>query len=333
MRGVRTLALLAVLALALGAGQAATATAAVVTVGPQLTGGFFPEKYGEPGDPPGTVLNAKLPSSLGNVTSPVNGTVISWSIVQAAGGPFKLRIIQPGAGFTVTAVGTGAPGAPTGRQVQTFPTSLPIKAGEMIGLDNNSGSDSIGLLEDPGAEYRFSETVLAEGAPTPLKQGFGTVAVGFDAQVLPAPTVTSLSRKSGSIKGGTMVTITGTDLDRASAVTFGAAPASSFAVVSETQLTAVAPASKKANSVPVSVTTPAGTATSADKFAYEACKVPALSGKRLKAAKKRLKKSHCKIGRVKLLGDATKGSGKVRKQSPKTGKLLAPGSRVNVRLG
>jgi len=319
--------------LALGTCLASPASAAVVTVGPQLTGSFMPENFGDAGDPPGTVLNAKLSPSLGAVASPVSGTVISWSVVQAAGGPFKLRIIQANGGRSVTAVGTSAPATPAGRGIETFPTSLPIKAGQLIALDNSNGPDEIGLLPDPEAEYEFSETELAEGVPTTLKQGFNPLAIGFDAQVLPPPTVAALSKKSGSIKGGTEVSITGTDLNRASAVTFGATPAASIAVVSETQITAIAPPSEKPTPVSVSVTTPAGTASAPENFDYQACKVPALAGKKLKSSRKRLKKSHCRIGKVKLLGDATKRSGKVKKQRPKAGRVLVPGAKVNVKLG
>ncbi|HEY7255884.1 MAG TPA: IPT/TIG domain-containing protein [Solirubrobacterales bacterium] len=324
--------MIAVLVIGLAAGPAPIATAAVVTVGPQLTGGFSPENYGEPDDPPATVLNAKLSPGLGTVASPISGTVVGWSVVQAAGGPFKLRIVQPNGGTSVTAVGTSAPAAPASRGIQTFPTSLPIKAGQTIALDNSRGSDEIGLLMDPGAEYEFSETAITEGVPTTLEPGFNPIALGFNAQVLPAPTVTALSSKSGSIKGGAQVTISGTDLSRATAVTFGAAPATSIAVVSESQITAATPAAKKAGAIPVSVTTPAGTATAAEQFTYEACKVPKLAGKKLAKAKRRLKKAHCRLGGVKLLGDADRKTGKVSKQSPKAGKLLAPGSKVRVKL-
>jgi beta-lactam-binding protein with PASTA domain len=103
--------------------------------------------------------------------------------------------------------------------------------------------------------------------------------------------------------------------------------------VSETQIDAVAPASATTGSVPVSVTTPAGTATASQTFAYEGCAVPKLKGKKLKPAKKRLAKALCKIGNVKLTGGATKKTGKVKKQNPKPGRLLAPGSKVNVKLG
>ncbi len=164
-------------------------------------------------------------------------------------------------------------------------------------------------------------------SPSPSKR-----TVGFNAQVLPAPVVSGTSEKSGSIKGGTKLTITGTDLARTTAVSFGSVPAKSFAIASETEISAVAPASKKIASVPVSVTTPAGTATAIQVFTYEGCKVPNLKGKKLKQAKKRAKKSDCRIGKVKLLGDATKKTGEVAKQNPKAGKLLAPGSKVSVKL-
>ena len=128
------------------------------------------------------------------------------------------------------------------------------------------------------------------------------------------------------------MTITGTDFSRTTAVSFGDVAAKSFVVASDTEISAVVPASKKIVSVPLSVTTPAGTAIAAQVFSYQGCKVPNLRRRKLKQAKKRAKKSDCKIGKVKLLGDATKKTGEVAKQSPKAGKLLAPGSKVSVKL-
>jgi len=49
----------------------------------------------------------------------------------------------------------------------------------------------------------------------------------------------------------------------------------------------------------------------------------------VKAAKKALQKADCKLG--KLTGKKSK-SAKVTKQSPKPGKVLPPGSKVNVKL-
>jgi hypothetical protein len=62
------------------------------------------------------------------------------------------------------------------------------------------------------------------------------------------------------------------------------------------------------------------------------CKVPNLHGKGLKAAKKKLKAADCKLGKVTKKKGATAKTGKVGKQSPKAGKILAPGSKVKVTL-
>jgi hypothetical protein len=173
---------------------------------------------------------------------------------------------------------------------------------------------------------------VPDGVPTAFVPG-PDIELAFNAQVLPAPTVASLSKKSGSIKGGTKVAIVGTDLSRAATVSFGSAPAKSFTIDSDTQVTAVSPAAKSTEPVAVSITTPAGTATAADQFSYEACKVPKLGGKSLKKVKKLLRKAHCKLGKVKKRGDATAKTGEVVKQGAKPAKLLAPGAKVNVTLG
>ncbi len=93
----------------------------------------------------------------------------------------------------------------------------------------------------------------------------------------PPPTITSLSRMSGPVAGGTQVTITGTGFSGATNVKFGTTPARSFTFKSSTQLVATSPA-HAAGTVRISVTTPGGTTptTSADlyKFVFP---VPAVS--------------------------------------------------------
>ncbi|WP_406407831.1 IPT/TIG domain-containing protein [Streptomyces halstedii] len=71
------------------------------------------------------------------------------------------------------------------------------------------------------------------------------------------PTLSALVPGSGPTSAGTVLTLTGTNLSTASAVTFGGT-AASFTVVSDTQITAVAPAGAP-GPVTVSVTTAGGT--------------------------------------------------------------------------
>ena len=90
-----------------------------------------------------------------------------------------------------------------------------------------------------------------------------------------APTVTSIAPTAGPTAGGTSVVITGTNLDSATAVDFGA-NAATVTADSATSITATAPAGS-AGAVDVTVTTAGGTsATSpADVFTYEG--VPTVS--------------------------------------------------------
>jgi hypothetical protein len=62
------------------------------------------------------------------------------------------------------------------------------------------------------------------------------------------------------------------------------------------------------------------------------CVVPRLGAKKLAAAKKALKKADCKLGRVTKLKGATAKTGLVVSQNPQTGKKLAAGAKVAVKL-
>jgi hypothetical protein len=243
-------------------------------------------------------------------------------------------VIRPASGGFLGA-GSSAPAIPSGTSLQTFSTNLPIQAGDLIGIDNTNKEDELGVVEVPGASFAAWVPPLGDGvtaAPNETNQKF---ELGFNAVVQPAPTLTAIAPASGSIKGGTAVTISGTDFANVSGVSFGGVPAKSFTLANEGQIDAVAPASKKAHAVDVTVTTIAGTTplTAADRFTYKACVVPQLKGKKLKAAKKKLRKARCKLGKVKRHKGVTSKTGKVIKQAPKPGKKLAPGSKVNVTLG
>ncbi|MGH2864090.1 MAG: IPT/TIG domain-containing protein [Solirubrobacteraceae bacterium] len=80
--------------------------------------------------------------------------------------------------------------------------------------------------------------------------------------VYSAPTIQAISSTEGA--AGATVTITGGNLLDASAVNFAGTPAASYDDESPTQITATVPAG--ASSGPISVTTPGGSATSAESF-------------------------------------------------------------------
>ena len=85
----------------------------------------------------------------------------------------------------------------------------------------------------------------------------------------PSPAVTGVSPSAGPAAGGTPVTITGSYFTNATAVDFGAAPATSFTVDSDSQITASAPAGT--GTVDVTVISLGGTSatSSSDEYTYE----------------------------------------------------------------
>lgn len=111
---------------------------------------------------------------------------------------------------------------------------------------------------------------------TPVSTSAATAADRFT--YVPPPTVAKVKANKGPAAGGTTVTITGTDLTGASAVSFGSSAASNFTVVSSTTIEAVSPPGT-AGPVDVTVTTPSGTSPIAphDVFKYEAPTIASVS--------------------------------------------------------
>ncbi len=105
------------------------------------------------------------------------------------------------------------------------------------------------------------------------QSGYGGVGDGFAVKVSPLDPalayVTGVSPLSGSVSGGAKVRITGRGFGPATAVRFGATPATSFTVDSGEQITAVSPA-QAVGAVSVTVTTPSGTspANPISRFSY-----------------------------------------------------------------
>jgi hypothetical protein len=310
---------------------AVSAQARTITVGSVLP----PGATGKPFEAVQTLFNTALPEKGANLVSPVNGAIVRWQAQELKGGPFQLRVLRPTGSGGYTAVGTSNAATPSGTGLQTFTANIPIKAGDLIGIDPTGAADEIGVVSAvPGAGVGFIFPPPFEGATVPASGGKSGQEIALRAEVQPAPAITGVSPASGSIAGGTKVTITGTDFTAASEVKFGNLPAASFNIVSETEISAVAPRSKKVGRVDIAVTTLAGTsaATSGDRFNYKGCVVPNLKKNKLKAAKTRLRNAGCKLGKVKKLDGATAQNGKVTKQSPNPKAVRVPGTKVKVTL-
>ncbi len=265
--------------------------------------------------------------------APSAGVITSWAtqVGTNPGQVLGLKVYRAVSAGTFLVVGQDGPRALTSG-LNTFPVNIPVQAGDILGifLPPNVHSDCGFETGLTGDVISWQEGNAPVGSSFAIQETYSTNRLNVSATLLPPPTISAIAPAEGSIKGAS-VTITGANFASVTGVSFGSVPAT-FTVNSEGQITAAAPPSKTLSKVQVTVTTAAGSATSAQTFAYRGCKVPRLKGKKLKAAKKKIRKGGCKLGKVKKLDGATARTGKVTKQSPKPGKILAPGSKVKITL-
>jgi hypothetical protein len=120
----------------------------------------------------------------------------------------------------------------------------------------------------PVAGHRAVYALAISSDGTVLYSGLDTGTV-MSLTFGPVPIVASVTPATGPETGGTTVTIAGSGFTGATAVRFGTADATSYTVVSGTEITATSPAGT-AGTVDVRVTTPGGTSitNSGDVFTY-----------------------------------------------------------------
>lgn len=137
-------------------------------------------------------------------------------------------------GTTVTVTGSGFTGA-TGVQFGSTPATFTVVS-----------NTQIVAAAPPGAPGVVRVTVTTAG-------GTGSAFYYY----LGTPVLTGVVPVEGPTSGGTTLTLTGSSLSEASAVRFGSVSATSFTVVSDTQVLATSPAGSGTEQI--TVTSPGGT--------------------------------------------------------------------------
>lgn len=155
------------------------------------------------------------------------------------------------------------------------PTSGPTTGGNTVTLTgtNLAGATQVLFGPNPATILTNTATQITATAPAgpPSSVNVTVTTAGGTSNPLPyfyiaAPAVSDLSPHFGPAAGANTVTVFGSNLTLTSAVSFGANQATAITVVSDSQLTATAPAGS--GTVVVTVTTPGGTSTAATGNPY-----------------------------------------------------------------
>lgn len=210
----------------------------------------------------------------------VSATTIRVTVPSHVVGTVDVRVTTPGG---VSAVGPA--GRFTYQPVPTVsalsPALAPTKGGSVVTL-TGSGYDRVDRVTFGGvpatAVTRLSASQLRVTIPAHAEADVDVrvTTPGGTSLVVPAgrfayqdvPVITSVSPASGLLDGGNVVTLRGTSFTVVTGVWINGTPATSVTRVSATQLTAVVPMRIATGSVPVKVTTRAGTVTKANGYTY-----------------------------------------------------------------
>lgn len=151
-----------------------------------------------------TMANLALGESGANLTSPVSGTIIRWRVTTAgpAGtGTYALRVLRPSGGQFI-GEGTSA-GNVTTSGPQTFTASVPIQAGDLIGVDSPGSPSDVAAAAVAGSKAHTWIPTFPDGA---MSGGISTDVPNFelalnadvqfpDTPTVPAPTPSKTCKK------------------------------------------------------------------------------------------------------------------------------------------
>lgn len=207
-------------------------------------------------------------------TAVTSFTVVSSSVISAvippgssAGGAVSVLVTGPGgtsaAGTTYTYTA-----APTPTITTLTPSSGSALGGNTVTItgSNFGSATAVTFAGTPATSFTvLSPTQVNAVAPAGTAGNAAVVvttpaaaSADFNYVYVVAPAPATVSPTAGVIAGNDSITITGTGLTGTTSVNFGNTPASSFTVVSDTELDAVTPA-HLAGTVPINIATPGGT--------------------------------------------------------------------------
>jgi hypothetical protein len=255
-------------------GAASSAGATTVTLGPStltVGGGAF---YC---DGPAACTSKSfvhITGMGGALVSTGRGKVVTWRVGASVGRGSSVELwVVRRTGASTTAVAGPSVATNVAGGDNTVSPPLPFESGDSIAVTGLAApTGSVGVYGTTAGFMRmFAPGFTALNSPltAPTDNAY---QMQFNADVVLAPVVSDSSPAAGPSSGGTVITISGSNLDGATGVNFDGTPASRFSVVSPTAISATAPPGAAGSTVNVTVTGVGGTSAAAPgaRFSYVA---------------------------------------------------------------
>jgi hypothetical protein len=244
--------------------------------------------------PSGKAITVNVATANGTATAGTDYTATSASVMIVAGATsaqafvpirgdlldevnetFSLNLSSPANASIADGLGIGTILDDDPKPIITSfsPSSLPQGDTVTIRGSGFTGTTQVAFARAGGGTVNattfrvFNDTRLTATVPAAATTGRVLVTTPSGTATSPAnlliqPRITSFSPTAGPV--GTVVTVTGTGFTGATAVRFGSTTASTFMVISDTQIRATVPVG--ARTAKIEVVTPGGSATSMGKF-------------------------------------------------------------------
>ncbi|MEY4175463.1 MAG: hypothetical protein RI900_2628, partial [Actinomycetota bacterium] len=229
---------------------------------------------------PGSAVTLTGSEFLGITALTLNGTAIATRTANAAGTTltFTLPAAATNGPLVITArggVGTSnillVNAAPT---ITSFtPTSAGAGIGQVVTVNGRNyvgvtavtvGTVSVPFTVVNANQLTFTVPAGTTTAPISITTGFGSIRNRTNLTIIAPPTITAFTPARAA--AGVRVTITGTNLATATAVTIGGRQVTTFVTRTATQIVITTPAGMTPGLAPISVTGPGGTRSSVGLF-------------------------------------------------------------------
>ena len=132
---------------------------------------------------------------------PFDGTITSFALnSNANGSSVELRVLRPAGGGTYRAVGSSPPETPSVPGVNTFAVSIPVKAGDVLGLDDASDRLMFAFPDSPYIGAYFNPP-LVDNSTAASPSSLNNYKLLLQAVVQASTTTTGTTGSTGTTTG------------------------------------------------------------------------------------------------------------------------------------